>query len=93
MLITEIRFKNLCSAMDKIKNVSRLLRLRCSRYRQTPCNLKRVNAHAERRELSTSVLDYVLSILPIFEQQESKVDVLCLYVLMSVVMLPYASSF
>ena len=41
------------------ENVDNLLRLRLSRYRQTPCNLKRANAHAERRELSTSVLDYV----------------------------------
>ena len=27
------------------------------RYRQTPINLKRVSAHAERREPSTIVLD------------------------------------
>jgi len=62
-------------AKKNTKNVDNLL-LHCSRYRQTPCNLKRANVHAERRELSTSVLDYVQYILPIFEQQESKVDVL-----------------
>ena len=39
--------------------MSSLLRLRSIWYRQTPCNLKRANAHAKRRELSTSVLDYV----------------------------------
>ena len=43
-----------------------LLRLRHSRYRQTPIVLKRVNAHAERREQSTSVLVQLLENLPIF---------------------------
>ena len=38
------------------KNVSKLLRLRILRYRQTPNNLKRVKAHAERREPSTLLL-------------------------------------
>ena len=38
------------------ENVDNSLRLRHSRYRQTPILLKRVNAHAKRRELSTSVL-------------------------------------
>ena len=38
------------------KNVSYLLRLRLLRYRQTPNNLKRVKAHAERREPSTLLL-------------------------------------
>ena len=33
-----------------------LLRLRLLRYRQTPNVLKRVKAHAIKRELSTSVL-------------------------------------
>ena len=42
-----------------------------SRYRQTPVYLKRANAHAERREQSTSVLDK-LSILPIFENKNQK---------------------
>ena len=40
-----------------------------------PNHLKRANAHAERRELSTSVLDYDSVNLPIFRIQESKVDV------------------
>ena len=37
--------------------MSNLLRLRYLRYRQTPNNLKRVKAHAIRREPSTFVLD------------------------------------
>ena len=41
------------------ENVDYLLRLRFIRYRQTPCNLKRVKAHAIWREPSTLVLDYV----------------------------------
>ena len=36
--------------------MSKLLRLRYLRYRQTPNNLKRVKAHAERREPSTLFL-------------------------------------
>ena len=36
--------------------MSKLLRLRSFRYRQTPNNLKRVKAHAERREPSTLLL-------------------------------------
>ena len=46
-----------------------------SRYRQTPNNLKRANAHAIWRELSTSVLDYSLEILPISENKNLKVDI------------------
>ena len=46
------------------------------RYRQTPILLKRVKVHAERREPSTSVLAISFEILPIFQEQESKVDVL-----------------
>ena len=42
--------------LTNIKNVDNLLRLRSIRYRQTPNVLKLVNAHAMRRELSTSVL-------------------------------------
>ena len=41
------------------------------RHRQTPNCLKRVNAHAERRELSTFVLDNFLYIGDI-RKQESK---------------------
>ena len=44
-------------------------------------HLKRVNAHAERRELSTSVLGDFIK-FPNYQKQESKVDVLS-YVLMS----------
>ena len=56
--------------------MSNLLRLRCSRHWGWPILLKRVNAHAKRRELPTSVLAILLSNSPIIEQQESKVDVL-----------------
>ena len=38
-----------------------LLRLRHSRHRQTPMFLKRVKAHAERREQFTSVLETISS--------------------------------
>ena len=60
-----------------------LLRLRFIRYRQTPCNLKRANVHAVRRELSTSVLDCYCEILPISIKQESKSgrSVLCPYII------------
>ena len=39
------------------KKREQLLRLRYLRYRQTPVFLKRANAHAKRREQSTSVLE------------------------------------
>jgi len=46
-----------CVRGDRLcKNVSYLLRLRYSRYRQTPLQLKRVKAHAIRREPSTLLL-------------------------------------
>ena len=54
------------------RNVDNLLRLRNLRYRQTPCNLKRANAHALQRELSTSVLDYLSVNWRFFRLQESK---------------------
>ena len=54
------------------KNVDKLLRLRHSRHRQTPYNLKRVNAHAERRELSTSILDYIIEIWRISNDKNQK---------------------
>ena len=44
----------------KQKNVSYLLRLRFLRYRQTPVLLKRVRAHALRREPSTLLLQRFL---------------------------------
>lgn len=51
--------------------MSYLLRLRILRYRQIPNNLKRVKAHASRREPSSLLL--VVSVyLPIFRIQESK---------------------
>ena len=43
-----------------------------SRYRQTPYVLQRVNAHAVRRELSTSVLVHSLEILPNSENKNLK---------------------
>ena len=43
-------------------------------HRQTPNHLKRVNAHAERRELSTSVLDDFCQ-LAIFRDKNLKVDI------------------
>ena len=54
------------------KNVDNLHRLRCSRYRQTPNVLKRVNAHAVWRELLLLFLYICLENLPIFRRQESK---------------------
>ena len=46
--------------MTQKENVDSLLRLRHSRHRQTPNNLKRVKVHAIKRELPTSVLDCVM---------------------------------
>ena len=74
------------------KNVSTLLRLRLLRYRQTPNVLKRVNAHAERRELSTSVLVHCLENFADFRKTRIKSGSSS-YVLMSVAMLPYAILF
>ena len=42
------------------------------RYRQTPMFLKRVNAHAIQRELSTSVLETFLSIPQLSENKNQK---------------------
>ena len=58
--------------LTNIKNVDNLLRLRSIRYRQTPNVLKLVNAHAMRRELSTSVLVHFLEILAIFRNKNQK---------------------
>ena len=53
-----------------------LLRLRLLRYRQTPILLKRANAHAFRRELSTSVLAISFDIFgDLSEDKNPKVDV------------------
>lgn len=46
-----------------------------------PYNLKRVKVHAVKRELPSFVLDYILSILPIFRDKNLKADVQILYVL------------
>jgi len=51
--------------------VDNLLRLRSIWYRQTPCNPKRVKAHAEQRELQLQFL-ITFEILPISIEQESK---------------------
>ena len=48
--------------MIQKENVSSLLRLRILGYWGKPYALKRVNAHAERREPSTSVLVHILLI-------------------------------
>ena len=56
------------------ENVDNLLRLRHSRHRQTPYNLKRVKAHAIKRELSTSVLDCIFEIWRISNDKNLKVD-------------------
>jgi len=53
----------------KNKNVSKLLRLRILRYRQTPMLPKRVKAHAIRRKPSTLLLQHS-SILAIFRIQD-----------------------
>ena len=58
-----------------------LHRLRHSRYRQTPILLKRVNAHAERRELSTSVLAIFLKFCRFPNDKNQKwTFILCPYV-------------
>ena len=56
------------------ENVDYLLRLRFIWYRQTPCHLQRVKAHAVWRELQLQFL-MTFEILPISMKQESKVDV------------------
>ena len=63
--------------------MSYLLRLRLLRYRQTPYNLKRVKAHAIRREPSTIVLDYIsvnFADFPEDKNQSGRFNVyVCLY--------------
>lgn len=56
------------------ENVDCLLRLCFIWYRQTPCHLQRVKAHAIWRELQLQFL-MTYEILPISMKQESKVDV------------------
>ncbi len=63
------------------ENVDNLLRLRYPRHRQTPMFLKRANAHAERRELSTSVLETFFEIWRISDNKNQKwTFILCPYV-------------
>ena len=69
------------------ENVDNLHRLRNLRYWGKPNNLKRVNAHAEQRELSTSVLDCFFK-FPNYQITRIKSG-RSSYVLMSVAMLPY----
>ena len=52
-----------------------LLRLRYLRHRQTPKLLKRVNAHAARRELSTSVLAVIIQFCRFSDNKNLKVDI------------------
>ena len=76
----------------KNKNVSKLLRLRSFRYRQTPNNLKRVKAHAERREPSTLLLVVPVNFAD-FERTRIKADASQYVCYISTVMLPYAVRF
>ena len=59
--------------IDKVTKRKReqLLRLRCSRYRQTPIYLKRVKAHAIWREPSTLFLIDSVNFAD-FQKQESR---------------------
>ena len=61
--------------------MSNLLRLRILRHRQTPIYLKRVNAHAIRREPSTMFLIDLFEIwrIPEYKNQSGR-SVLCPYV-------------
>ena len=58
------------------ENVDHLLRLRHSRYRQTPYNLKRVKAHAIWRELQLQFLIVFLKLWRISNDKNLKVDIL-----------------
>ena len=78
--------------VDANKNVSKLLRLRYLRYRQTPNNLKRVKAHAERREPSTLLLVASVNFAD-FQITRIKADASQYVCYISTVMLPYAVSF
>ena len=60
--------------MNTHKKRGQLLRLRSLRHRQTPIYLKRVKAHAIRRELPTFVLDK-FQFWRIGENKNLKVDV------------------
>ena len=62
------------------------------RYRQTPNHLKRVKAHAIRREPSTFVLDDFLLIWR-FSETRIKADASQYVCYISTVMLPYAVHF
>jgi len=65
--------------------------LRLLRYRQTPNNPKRANAHAKQRELSTSVLDCFYKFCRFLEDKNQKwTFILCPYIF---AMLPYAVLF
>jgi hypothetical protein len=77
--------------VDANKNVSKLLRLRILRYRQTPMLPKRVKAHAIRRKPSTLLLQHS-SILAIFRIQD-QADASQYVCYISTVMLPYAVLF
>ena len=72
--------------------MSKLLRLRSFRYRQTPNNLKRVKAHASRREPSTLLLVVSVNFAD-FQITRIKADASQYVCYISTVMLPYADSF
>ena len=81
-----ICFKLILFDYTQNENVDNLLRLRLLRYRQTPNVLKRINAHAERRERSTSVLVHLPRKFCRFSEDKNlKVDVhpICPFLLLS----------
>ena len=74
-----------CSVkMTQKENVSNLLRLRILRYWGKPYALKRVNAHAIRREPSTSVLVHILQIpqLSEYKNQSGRFNVYVIQLLL-----------
>ena len=76
----------------KIKKREQITSLTFLRYRQTPNHLKRVKAHAIRREPSTFVLDDFLLIWR-FSETRIKADASQYVCYISTVMLPYAVRF
>ena len=63
------------------KKRGQFIRLRCSRYRQTPNVLKRVKVHAIKRELRLQFLYIALEFCRFSNNKNLKVDIQILYVL------------